>query len=49
MPEILEDTAFLVSPADVEPHRHMELQDAKVSKEVKQWFQEMCERYPHVF
>lgn len=49
MLEIPKDTAFLVSPADVDPHRRVELQDAEVSEETRQHFKEMCERYPHVF
>ena len=33
---------FITSPADIEVHRKVELQDADVSEEQKQAFKDLC-------
>ena len=40
---------FLTSPADVEVHRKVNLQDAKVTVENLQTFKELCEKYEDIF
>ena len=40
---------FITSPADVEGHRKVNLQDAPVSKEHRQKFKDLCTEYQDVF
>ena len=40
---------FITSPADVEVHRKVELQDAEVSDEHKQQFADLCKEYDDIF
>ena len=40
---------FITSPADVEVHRKVELQDADVSEEQKQAFRDLCTEFIDVF
>ena len=40
---------FITSPADVEVHRRVELQDAVVSDEHKQQFADLCKEYDDIF
>ena len=40
---------FITSPADVEVHRKVNLQDAKVTEENLQTFKELCEKYEDIF
>ena len=47
--QILHDTAFICSPADVPGPRKVQLQDLEVTPDVKQKFEELCERYGDVF
>ena len=49
-PEELEvDRRFLVSPADIEVHRKVDLEDAIVSEEIKQAFLRICEQFDDIF
>ena len=47
--EIEVEQKFITSPADVEVHRKVELQDADVSDDHKQQFKELCAEYSDVF
>ena len=49
LPKILPDTAFICSPADVPGPRKVQLQDLEVTPDVKQKFEELCERYEDAF
>ena len=49
LPEILPDTAFICSPADVPGPRKVQLWDLEVTPDVKQKFEELCERYEDAF
>ena len=49
LPQIPHDTAFICSPADVPGSRKVQLQDLKVTLDVKQKFKELCERYGDTF
>ena len=49
LPQIPHDTAFLCSPADVQGPRKMQLQDLEVTPDVKEKFEELCERYGYTF
>ena len=40
---------FITSPADVEVHRKVELQDAEISDEHKQQFADLCKEYDDIF
>ena len=40
---------FITSPADVEVHRKINLQDAKITVENLQTFKELCEKYEDIF
>ena len=49
LPEILHDTAFICSPADVPgPHR-VQLQDKTITTDIKQKFEELCKEYGEAF
>ena len=47
--EIEVEKKFITSPADVEVHRKVELQDADVSEEHKRQFENLCEEYNDIF
>ena len=47
--EILNNTAFICSPADVPGHRKVHLQDKEVSVDIHQRFEELCEEYGQAF
>ena len=47
--EIEVEKKFITSPADVEVHRKVELQDADVSDVHKQQFKELCAEYSDIF
>ena len=49
LPQILHNTAFICSPADVPRPRKVQLQDLEVTPDVKQKFEELCERYGDAF
>ena len=49
MPQRLHDTAFIFSPADVPGPRKVQLQDLEVTPDIKQKFEELCERYGDAF
>ena len=49
LPQILHNTAFICSPADVPGPRKVQLQDLEVTPDVKQKFKELCERYGDAF
>ena len=49
LPQILHDTAFICSPADVPGPRKVQLQDLEVKLDVKHKFKELCERYGDAF
>ena len=46
--EIEVEKKFITSPADVEVHRKVELQDADVSDVHKQQFKELCAEYSDI-
>ena len=49
IPHAPEDSAFICSPADIDQHRKVLLQDAKIQRETRARFQDICTRYPEVF
>ena len=49
LPKITPDTAFICSPVDVPGPRKVQLQDLEVTPDVKQKFEELCERYEDAF
>ena len=44
-----EEKKFITSPADIEVHRKVELQDADVSKEHQNAFKELCKEFKDIF
>ena len=40
---------FITSPAEVNTHRKMQLQDAEVAKEYKEQFKQLCKEFEDVF
>ena len=40
---------FLISPGDVYPNRKVKLEDADITEETREKFEEMCDRHPEVF
>ena len=40
---------FLISPGDVYPNRNGKLEDADITEETREKFEEMCDRHPEVF
>ena len=46
--EILSEKMFITSPADVDTHRKVQLQDAEVLDEYKE-FEKLCEEYEDIF
>ena len=49
LPEILHDTAFICSPADVPGPCKVQLQDKTITTDIKQKFEELCEEYGEAF
>ena len=49
LPEILHDTAFICSPADVPGPHKVQLQDKTITTDIKQKFEELCEEYGEAF
>ena len=49
--EMSKDTEqkFMTSPADVETHRKVQLQDAEVTDEYRERFKQLCEEYSDIF
>ena len=47
--EILSEKMFITSPADVDTHRKVKLQDAEVLDEYKREFEKLCEEYEDIF
>ena len=43
------ETDFLISPGDVYPNRRVKLEDADITEETREKFEEMCDRHPEVF
>ena len=40
---------FITSPADIDVHRKVDLQDAEITKELQEAFKEMCDEYKDIF
>ena len=49
LPEILHDTAFICSPADVPGPHKVQLQDKNIMTDIRQKFEELCEEYGEAF
>ena len=49
LPKIPPDTAFLCSPADVPGPHKVQLQDKDITTDIRQKFEELCERYGEAF
>ena len=49
LPEILHDTAFICSPADVPGPHKVQLQDKTITSDIKEKFEELCEEYGEAF
>ena len=47
--EILSEKMFITSPADVDTHRKVKLQDAEGLDKYKKEFEELCEEYKDIF
>ena len=43
--DILSEKMFIISPADVDTHRKVKLQDAEVLDKYKEEFEKLCEEY----
>ena len=43
------ETDFLISPGDVYPNRKVKLEDADITEETREKFEEMCDRHPDAF
>ena len=43
------ETDFLISPGDVYPNRKDKLEDADITEETREKFEEMCDRHPDAF
>ena len=40
---------FITSPADIDMHKKVDLQDAEVTKEQQEAFKELCNEYKDIF
>ena len=49
LPEILHDTAFICSPADVPGPHKVQLQDKTITTDIRQIFEELCKEYGDAF
>ena len=47
--KVLSEKMFITSPADVDTHRKVKLQDAEVLDKYKKEFEELCEEYNDIF
>ena len=47
--DILSEKKFITSPADVDTHRKVKLQDAEVLDKYKIEFKKLCEEYNDIF
>ena len=47
--EVLSEKTFITSPADVDTHRKVKLQDAEVLDKYKKEFEKLCEEYNDIF
>ena len=47
--DILTEKKFITSPADVDTHRKVKLQDSEVLDEYKEEFEKLCEEYNDIF
>ena len=47
--DISSEKKFITSPADVDIHRKVKLQDAEVLDKYKKEFEKLCEEYNHIF
>ena len=47
--DILSEKTFITSPADVDTHRKVKLQDAEVLAKYKEEFEKLCEEYNDIF
>ena len=47
--DILSEKKFITSPADVDTHRKVKLQDAEVLNKYKIEFEKLCEEYDDIF
>ena len=47
--DILSEKKFITSPADVDTHRKVKLQDAEVLDKYKEEFEKLCEEYNDIF
>ena len=47
--EVLSEKTFITSPADVDTHRKVKLQDAEVLDKYKEEFEKLCEEYNDIF
>ena len=47
--KVLTEKTFITSPADVDTHRKVKLQDAEALDKYKKEFEEMCEEYNDIF
>ena len=47
--DIFSEKVFITSPADVDTHRKVKLQDAEVVDKYKREFEELCEEYKDIF
>ena len=43
------ETDFLISPGNVYPNRKVKLEDADITEETRERFEEMCDRHPDTF
>ena len=43
------ETDFLISPGNVYPNRKVKLEDANITEETKEKFEEMCDHHPDAF
>ena len=47
--DIFSEKVFITSPADIDTHRKVKLQDAEVLDQYKKEFEEQCEEYKDIF
>ena len=45
----LNEKKFITSPADIDIHRKVDLQDAEITKEHQKAFKELCDEYKDIF
>ena len=48
-PDSKEISSFIISPADIETHRKVELKDKEIDNEYKKQFEDLCEKYKDIF